>query len=117
MALGYFLSCLAVIQLRRAEPGTPRAYRVPGGVLTAGLGAGASFFMLASSIYRPYAATRGLPLEWWVMAIWALLGWGLWVHARKARASLSEAERRPLIVGQATRRVAASQDPLNIERV
>ena len=86
--------------------------------MTAGLGAAASFFMLASSIYQPYAATtRGLPLEWWVMAIWALLGWGLWVHARKVRGSLSEAERRPLIVGQATRRVAVPPGPMTIERV
>lgn len=102
LALGYLVTCLAVIRLRRHDRTAPRPYRVPGGVVTAGLGALATLSMLISSVYQPFTTRTGVvPLEWVVMVAWTALGWGLWRLGSKRRASIGEAERRRAVLGDA----------------
>jgi amino acid transporter len=57
-ALGYLLICLGVLKLRRERPEHERPYRVPGGVVTAGLALAGSVFMLFLSLYQPYVDAK-----------------------------------------------------------
>ncbi len=100
LGIGYLMTCLAAIQLRRKRPDLERPFRIPGGSITAGVAAVVTLFLLGSSIYEPYASAHRVPLEWYAMAAWVILGCVLWVAARGARATVSEDERRRLIMGQ-----------------
>lgn len=100
LALGYLITCLAVIRLRVVAARAPRAYRVPGGVVTAGLGSVATFLLLMSSVSQPYIAGAGvIPLEWMLMLTWALMGWVLWLTGARVRTAVNEPDRRRLMLG------------------
>ena len=49
----------------------------------------------------PYANSKGnFPLEWVIIIGWSVLGVAFWIGARKIRSSISEEERRRLILGE-----------------
>jgi APA family basic amino acid/polyamine antiporter len=101
-ALSYVMVCLGVIAMRRRKI-SPAAYQVPGGVLTASAATVASALVLVLSLYQPYRdAGQRVPLEWWLIILWAGLGAVFWYFARGLRREISEAERRAMIVGTET---------------
>jgi APA family basic amino acid/polyamine antiporter len=101
LAFVYLITCLAVIRLRRREPDRPRPYRVPGGIATASVGALASLFLLVWSVYDTgRSANGGIPAEWWVLAIWGVLGALLWWAARAVRSRFGETERHRVMMGE-----------------
>lgn len=103
LAVAFFLTCVGLIRLRRTHPDRPRPYRAPGGAVTAAVAASGAAFMLALSLYQPYAAARGrVPLEWVIFAVWGLLGVASWMLGAGRRGEVSEVERRRLILGGVT---------------
>lgn len=102
-AAAYLLAALSVIRLRGAAPDRARPYRVPGGVVTAGLAALGAGFLLVSSLRQQWLDAKGaVPLEWVVLAVWFAIGLALYWNARPARAGLDAAARRELVLGKAT---------------
>jgi amino acid transporter len=102
LALGYVITSLGVIRLRRTQPDRPRPYRVPGGVPTAVVASAATLYLLVMSIYQPYADAKGsLPLEWVVLLTWITLGAVLWVAGRRQRGTLPNEARRRIVLGEA----------------
>ena len=102
-ALGYLLICLGVLKLRRTRPEQPRPYRMPGGIVTAALAVAGSMFMLFLSLYQPYVDAKGqFPLEWFCLLGWGVLGAIFWVVAKRIRGSMSEQQRRKLILESST---------------
>ena len=101
-ALAFLLISVGVIKLRRTQPDRPRPFRVPGGVVTASLAALGSALALVLALYEPYVrAGRVVPLEWILFLGWGALGACLWFYASKVRNSVTEPERRQLILGRA----------------
>jgi len=100
-AAAYLLVSVAVIKLRRTRPGLDRPCRVPGGVPVAGLAALGSAAALALAVYEPYRAAGGVPLEWWLVIGWSVLGFFFWAGSRGVRRAVPEPERRVLILGAA----------------
>ncbi|MEJ7812284.1 MAG: APC family permease [Gemmatimonadaceae bacterium] len=99
-ALGYLLVCAGLLRLRRTRPDLDRPYRVPGGAVTIPAAALTAAGMVVLSLHGPLAgAARGIPLEWWVLVAWVVLGAAFWVVTRALRGRVSEAERRALIAG------------------
>jgi basic amino acid/polyamine antiporter, APA family len=92
------LICIGVIRFRRVAPDVPRPYQVPGGSVTAALAAIVCLWMVAWALIEP-ALAGGVPPEWLVLGGWTALGAMMWTIARRARSSLTEAERHRLIVG------------------
>jgi basic amino acid/polyamine antiporter, APA family len=99
-AFAYLVTSFGMLRLRYTRPNAARPYRAPGGVLTAGVAAVGSLFMLVMSLYQPYAAAKpSLPLEWKLLTVWALLGVAFWVSARRIRGQITEADRHRVMVG------------------
>jgi amino acid transporter len=99
LSIVFFLTCVGVIRLRNTKPDLHRPYRVPGGILTACLGAIGSLVILFLSLYQPYAASAGrFPLEWLILGIWVVLGASFWQGASRFRTGIDETERRQLIL-------------------
>jgi len=99
LAFGFLVTCLAVIRLRRTAPERPRAYRVPGGVVTAWVGVAGSVLSLGLSIYQPYKdAGNTAPMEWLVLGVWCVLGTLFWVLGGARRRSMPTDELRALVV-------------------
>jgi len=99
LAFTYTVTCLAVIRLRRRDPNRARPYRVPGGVVTAGLGAAAAAFMLIWSLYGAKTGD-GIPAEWVVLGSWGLLGLLLWLAGTGLRRQMDGDVRHKLMMGQ-----------------
>lgn len=100
-AMSYLLVCLSVLKLRRTRPELERPYRVPGGRLTAVLGAASSLLMIGLALYQPAISAAGrMPMEWTVLIVWTLLGCVVWMAAQGLRCRISEPERRALILGE-----------------
>jgi amino acid transporter len=102
-AAAFLLVSLAVIKLRRERPDLPRPYRVPGGVVTAGLAALGSAVAVGLAVYEPYRAAGKVPLEWWLVLGWSVLGAFFWAGSRAVRQAVPETERRLLILGDGDR--------------
>jgi APA family basic amino acid/polyamine antiporter len=99
------LICVGVIRFRRLAPAAVRPYRVPGGTVTAGLAALVCLWMVAWGLIEPALAT-GVPIEWLVLGGWAALGAVMWAIAGATRGSLTETERRRLVVGDTAKELA-----------
>jgi basic amino acid/polyamine antiporter, APA family len=98
--LAYLVAALSLIRLRYTAPERERPYRVPGGVVTAGLAAAGGVFLLFSSLRQQWVDARGtVPVEWVVLAIWSAIGVALYWSARPARASLGPDAHRDLVLG------------------
>ncbi|MDH3735101.1 MAG: APC family permease [Gemmatimonadota bacterium] len=100
LSISYALVCWGVIRLRRTRPDLDRPYRVPGGSVTAGLGLAAALGFAYLGAREPYQGADGIPLEWWLVLTAILLGAGFWVASRPFRGTVTEEERRALIVGE-----------------
>lgn len=100
LTFAYLLTCVAVIRLRLTRPEMARPYRIPGGTLTAGLATVGALFVLLLALYQPFSAAQGrVPAEWALLLVWGALGFLFWVLARGVRSSITQAERRRLILG------------------
>lgn len=100
MALGFTITCLALIKLRRDKSTGHRPYKVPGGMVTVIVAALAAALMLLFSIYEPYAAAGSVfSLEWGVLTVWTIVGIVIWIRSRPRRETLTHTERRELILG------------------
>ena len=100
LALGYIITCYAVVRLRRTRPDAPRPFKVPGGLVTMCIAMASAVFSLGLSLYQPYVDAKGaIPLEWVMLALWLALGAAAWGAARGMRGGLDQAERRRIIVG------------------
>jgi len=105
-AAAFVLVSVGVVKLRRTRPELHRPYRVPGGIpvaLLATAGASAALYLAIAEPYR--ARTSGIPLEWWVLTGWGLLGFGFWTASSRHRNGLTDAERRRLLLGESTEEV------------
>jgi len=103
VTFAFFLICLGLIKMRRQRPDIQRPYRTPGGKVTAAFGSVISLFVFGLSLYQPYVNSKGrFPLEWGIILGWGALGIAFWIGAQKIRTSISENERRQLILGQTT---------------
>jgi basic amino acid/polyamine antiporter, APA family len=96
-AVVFLIVSWGVIRLRRREPATTRAFRVPGGVVTAVIGAASSVFMIVVSLYEPYRAAKGgVPIEWVLLIGWLAAGGIAYAVASPLRTQINEARRRDL---------------------
>jgi amino acid transporter len=104
-AVSYVLVCVGVIRLRRTQPALERPYRVPGGIVTAVAAAAAAVGMTVLSLQGPMVAAGGrIPLEWWALAVWIVVGALVWAATGSTRRRVTEQERRALVAGDLSRR-------------
>ena len=102
LSVAYLFTCLGVVKLRRMRPGQKSPYSVPGGAATALVAAAACLVLLGIAFVQPYTGGESVfPLEWIYLVLWSGLGLFLWVAARDIRNSITEEERRNLILGGA----------------
>ena len=96
----YVLVSVAMIRLRIVQPDRKRPYRIRAGYAIAVMSAVATGFMLAESLYLPYASKPGvIPAEWITLIVWAALGYAAWTRSSSTRKELNEPERRQIILG------------------
>lgn len=99
-AFAYFITSFGMLRLRLTRPSAERPYRAPWGIFTASVASIGSLFMLVMSLYQPYAAANyAVPLEWKLLTVWASLGAGFWIAARRVRGQMTEVERHRVMVG------------------
>ena len=98
----FLLTCVGVVKLRLQKPDAPRPFRVPGGIVAAGAAAVVCLGLLFPvTFYQPYVAAQGaFPIEWIFLLVWAFLGVLLWFVSRKIRGSISEEQRRAIMLGK-----------------
>ncbi len=100
-SLAYLTTSLGVLRLRRSEPNRARPYRIPAGVLISALASAGSLFLLYTSLRQHWVDAKGsFPLEWVVIAVWALIGLALYYQAQPARAGLSDVVQRKIALGE-----------------
>jgi amino acid transporter len=100
LGFSFLLTSLAVIRLRASKPDADRPNAVPGGRATAVAAACGSLFMLVLSLYLPYHGAAGrLPVEWGLVLGWMVAGALLWLTGASIRESVTEDERRKLMLG------------------
>lgn len=101
-ALMYAIVALGVIRHRRRSASPAGSYRVPGGSVLVWMAAGfAIYLILLSLVQQRMDAGKGVPPEWLLLLALAVSGWLLWVWSTAARHSLSESERRRVIMEEA----------------
>lgn len=98
MALAFALICVGVLVLRIRS--SPRSSKLRWSDLFAPLIAvPVSITILALSFYEPYAsAGRKFPPEWSVFLAWSAIGVVFWLAAGKIRGSMTEVERRKILL-------------------
>src|SRR5262249_12978293 len=82
LALAFAACCYATLKLRRERPELPRPYRLPGGNGVMILAVAVATAMALAAIFEPLLQTRGLPLEWILMAAWGMGGALVWCGYR-----------------------------------
>ena len=98
LAFIFFVVVLGTIKLRYTEPDRKRPFRVPGGTAVLIVAAILALALLLISATEPLRAGTGFPLEWTLILAWSLAGIVFWLIARRTRDSVSETERRFLIL-------------------
>ena len=115
-ALMYAIVCFAVIRLRRerrrggrldaasgagerGDGGGTGGYRVPGGPWLVWAAAAFSVYLIVLSLVQQRMDADGrTPAEWWLLLTLGLAGWALWAYTAGARRSVSETERRRIVM-------------------
>lgn len=98
LALVFFAVVIGVIKLRRVAPARERPYRLPGGNAALTAAALLAFGLLLVSVSEPWRASEGFPLEWSLLLGWGAAGVVFWFLARGTRESVTEEQRRRLIL-------------------
>jgi amino acid transporter len=73
LSFSYLICCWAVLRLRRLQPDTPRPFRVPCGKAGVVFATVAAAAMALVSFFEPLTRSRGIPLEWLLLIVWAML--------------------------------------------
>ena len=89
---------LSLPALRRRFPALARPYRVPFGTLVSRLATGGAGLTLLAFVVPMSPVAFGWPVEWGLLLFWVLLGGVLWVGSRAYRTSISEQERRTVLL-------------------
>jgi amino acid transporter len=98
-AVAFFFTCLGVIKLRQRLPDKFWPYRIPGGKVIPFIGILFCVFLFFLTLYQPFKlANNKFPMEWAFIIFWLILGIIFWAITRKVRTSISESERRKLIL-------------------
>ncbi len=94
-----FMVVMGLPRLSALHAHNTRSYRMPFGRIVQPLAAIAAFLLLAISVYTPYQiATMALPLEWTILLAWCGLGALFWMVSASLRATLSNDERRAILL-------------------
>jgi amino acid transporter len=88
LALSLILCLIVLLRRRRSEPVSP-AFVVPGGRLTIWVAMLGAVIMVLGALAEPFFRTPIVfPLEWVLLAAWAVIGLGVWkLSHRPARSS------------------------------
>ena len=108
----YVVTCLALLRMRRRNPGERPVFRVPGGppVIVLALLAAAGLTLIA--LVQPWlAATDGPPAEGVTIVAWALLATLGWFAMRGAIGTMPERERAMHLGGDVERRLPVEARP------
>ncbi len=98
-ALAGALVCALVLRLRHVAPDRARPFRITAGVPVAWIGLLSSLGLVGVSLSSPTRSFGNVPLEWVILAAWIGAGVLIWQRLRRAMTSLSEAERRAIVLG------------------
>lgn len=83
-ALSIILCLGALLRSRRKDSAAQVAFRVPGGTFSILLALASAIVMVAIALLRPVFQSGGqVPLQWLLLALWAILGTGVWRAARR----------------------------------
>ena len=96
----FALVSIGVVKLRIKRPDAPRPYRVPGGIVTAIGSALAAVLFVVLALGDPYEPGAGIPVAWMVIVACFLLGALFWLSSGRLRKSVTEQQRRELILGE-----------------
>jgi APA family basic amino acid/polyamine antiporter len=95
----YLLVTWATRRHRQQMPALSRPYKVPGNLTVIGFATLFSCYLVGLSLYQQYVgSSRTVPVEWVVLLLFVASGALLWRGCRKMRATLSDGERRTLIL-------------------
>jgi amino acid transporter len=72
----FFLCLFVLLKLRRHSADTP-SFRVPGGVPVILFALAGALTAAAVALFEPMWSAAGIPLEWYLLVGWALIGLGL----------------------------------------
>jgi len=79
-----FVVCLIILLRQRRRQGDVPAFTVPGGNTTIVVGLVGALTMAAVAFWEPATrASAGIPIEWILIAAWALAALPLWLHMRR----------------------------------
>jgi APA family basic amino acid/polyamine antiporter len=96
-AIAYILVCYSAFKVQQMAPLKDHGLR---GRATAAAGIVVSVCILVLTLYQPYLdAGKTFPLEWGLFLAWSILGALFWTASSKLRRSMTEFERRQLILG------------------
>ena len=85
MSLGYLVTSATVLKFRRAEPDRARPYKMPMGNVVALVATLGSTALILAALRDPWVSSGGkVPLEWMLMAAWAVVGFIF--YSRRAKA-------------------------------
>lgn len=79
LTLTYVLCCATVLRIRRTR--ARGQFQVPGGPWLVRVALVGSSLMAACALLAPLWQQKGLPLEWKLLAVWGVIGLGVW-HLR-----------------------------------
>ncbi|MYB07268.1 MAG: APC family permease [Gemmatimonadetes bacterium] len=96
----FALVSIGVVKLRVTRPDARRPYRVPGGIVTAIGSALAATLFVVLALGDPYEPGEGIPVAWMVIIACFLLGVLFWLSSGRLRKSVTEPQRRELILGE-----------------
>lgn len=93
LAFTFVLACVALLKLRRLDRQSdmhraPR-FSVPGGRVTLVVGIVGASAMSCIALATPLIQGRGVPVEWVLIACWAMLGWGVMPRKQAAAGKAS----------------------------
>ena len=98
IAVAFLGVTLSLPTLRQRFPDLPRPYRVPFGNVVSRLAASGACMTLLAFVLPMSPAAFGWPIEWGLLLFWTLLGGVLWIASQSYRTSLSETERRVVLL-------------------
>ena len=98
IAVAFLGVTLSLPALRQRFPDLPRPYQVPFGNIVSRLAAGGACMTLLAFVLPMSPAAFGWPVEWGILLFWILLGGVLWVGSQAYRTSISEKERRAVLL-------------------